>query len=565
MTTLEPCPLAGRAGIPEISLRQSAGRWLIRRTAWIGGVLLFEILLVSLFFDTSAQRPGLIELVDRWGATFSRSMIVAGVVFAAFGFARAKPHLVSLSLDVVAAPISWWVLASHLLTLAGFATLSWQIFGDLNRKPADAVVLFWVASGLAVALSCIFTFLPAGSLIQVLRLTGSAWAYAVLAGALTYPVSEMWSRLWTPTAEMTFRLVAWLLRPLMPGMVVDSAAKSIGTERFAVAIFPQCSGLEGAGLILIFCGLWLWMFREEYRVGRALLAVPLGVLALWLLNALRIGALILIGNAGAASIAVGGFHSQAGWIAFNGVALGLIVGLQRTSWVKKSEAVAHERIARSENDRTASSENPVAAYLMPFLMILAAGMISRAASGPFEWLYPLRFAAAAAALLYYRPRYSAVNWKFGPAAVFLGTVVFALWLLLDRLFPGPADNGLGQALRALSGTARVTWLSFRVLAAVITVPIAEELAFRGFLLRRLMAGHFEKVTVRQFNWLALAVSSIAFGLMHGDRWLAGTAAGAIYAFAFLRRGRLGDAIAAHATTNALLAGWVLLGGNWKYW
>ena len=81
----------------------------------------------------------------------------------------------------------------------------------------------------------------------------------------------------------------------------------------------------------------------------------------------------------------------------------------------------------------------------------------------------------------------------------------------------------------------------------------------------MIAGHFEKVTVQQFNWLALAVSSIAFGLMHGDRWLAGTAAGAIYAFAFLRRGRLGDAIAAHATTNALLAGWVLLGGNWKFW
>jgi membrane protease YdiL (CAAX protease family) len=210
----------------------------------------------------------------------------------------------------------------------------------------------------------------------------------------------------------------------------------------------------------------------------------------------------------------------------------------------------------------------------------------------------LRFAAAAAALLYYRSRYSGVDWKFGPAAVFLGTVVFALWLLMDRLFsfgaaggagPGPADNGLEQALRALSAPARVTWLSFRVLAAVITVPIAEGLAFRGFLLRRLMTEHFEKahsecvvrgkgkalsecvvrgkgkVSFQEFPWLALAVSSIVFGIMHGGRWTAGTAAGAIYAFAFLHRGRLGDAIAAHATTNALLAGWVLFGGNWKFW
>jgi CAAX prenyl protease-like protein len=74
-----------------------------------------------------------------------------------------------------------------------------------------------------------------------------------------------------------------------------------------------------------------------------------------------------------------------------------------------------------------------------------------------------------------------------------------------------------------------------------------------------------KVGFPQFPWVALVVSSTAFGLMHGSRWLAGTAAGAIYAFAFLRRNRLGDAIAAHATTNALLAAWVLLGDNWKFW
>lgn len=42
-------------------------------------------------------------------------------------------------------------------------------------------------------------------------------------------------------------------------------------------------------------------------------------------------------------------------------------------------------------------------------------------------------------------------------------------------------------------------------------------------------------------------------------------AGLIYAFAFLRRGRIGDAVIAHATTNAFLAGWVLAGGRWYLW
>jgi hypothetical protein len=33
----------------------------------------------------------------------------------------------------------------------------------------------------------------------------------------------------------------------------------------------------------------------------------------------------------------------------------------------------------------------------------------------------------------------------------------------------------------------------------------------------------------------------------------------------VRRGSIGDAVVAHATTNALLAVWVLWGGNWQFW
>jgi CAAX prenyl protease-like protein len=106
---------------------------------------------------------------------------------------------------------------------------------------------------------------------------------------------------------------------------------------------------------------------------------------------------------------------------------------------------------------------------------------------------------------------------------------------------------------------------FRTVAAVITVPIAEELAFRGFLIRRMSSAEFESLNPRHFTYIAVLVSSVAFGLLHGDRWLAGTLAGLIYAVAFLRRGRIGDAVVAHATTNALLAVCVLLGGKWDLW
>ncbi|MGA2738457.1 MAG: CPBP family glutamic-type intramembrane protease [Bryobacteraceae bacterium] len=46
-----------------------------------------------------------------------------------------------------------------------------------------------------------------------------------------------------------------------------------------------------------------------------------------------------------------------------------------------------------------------------------------------------------------------------------------------------------------------------------TVPIPEELAFRGFLLRRLMAEDFESIPLGRVTWPALLVPSVAFGAL----------------------------------------------------
>ncbi len=146
-----------------------------------------------------------------------------------------------------------------------------------------------------------------------------------------------------------------------------------------------CSGLEGVGLILTFSAAWLIYFRREYIFPRALLLIPLGVAAIFLLNVLRIAALMLIGNAGFTDAAIYGFHSQAGWIAFIAVACGMVLLSRRSAWLNRAALPA---------DRSAAMHNPTAAYLMPLLAILAAGAVSRAFSGSFEYFYPLRLIAA---------------------------------------------------------------------------------------------------------------------------------------------------------------------------
>jgi CAAX prenyl protease-like protein len=134
-----------------------------------------------------------------------------------------------------------------------------------------------------------------------------------------------------------------------------------------------------------------------------------------------------------------------------------------------------------------------------------------------------------------------------------------------------AASPLGPALAALSPTARWAWIAIRVAAAVVTVPIAEELAFRGYLARRLIGQEFDRVSFSSLTVLPVAASSAVFGMMHMQNlidWrhlMVGTVAGLAYAGVLRWRGRIGDAVAAHAISNLLLAAWVLTLGDWSQW
>jgi exosortase E/protease (VPEID-CTERM system) len=333
---------------------------------------------------------------------------------------------------------------------------------------------------------------------------------------------------------------------------------TIGTPRFHVEIAPQCSGLEGVGRILAFGILWLLVFRKECQFPRSLVLIPFGITLIFLLNSVRIAALVLIGNAGAEQIALGGFHSQAGWIAFSAVGVGFCFVVQRVPWFT-TKPPAWESLDTARY-------NPTAAFLLPFLAILAAGMIASAAkgTGDLEWLYPLRLVAAVGMLWIFRRSYASLSWRCDWVAPVVGAIVFAIWIGLDHASPN-VDRAFSDALMTYSAPARVVWIAVRVLAAVVTVPLAEELAFRGYLMRRLVSSDFEAVSFRHFSWFALLASSIVFGLLHGGYWIAGIIAGILLGLVVIRRGRIGDAVVAHATANALLAVYVLVYHKWHLW
>src|SRR5262249_22575122 len=159
--------------------------------------------------------------------------------------------------------------------------------------------------------------------------------------------------------------------------------------------------------------------------------------------------------------------------------------------------------------------------------------------------------------------YTRLRWDPSWQAVAIGMVAFVLWVGLIS-FTADFDPGLSNPQIGLVGWSRpwpIVWMVFRIVGSVITAPLAEELAFRAYLTRRLINSDYSSLAIGSFSWPSFLVSSALFGLLHGS-WLAGTAAGMLFALALYRRGRIADAVLAHATTNACLTAYVLTTGNW---
>jgi len=263
-------------------------------------------------------------------------------------------------------------------------------------------------------------------------------------------------------------------------------------------------------------------------------------------------------------MAAGAFHSYAGAILFGVITLGIV------AFALRSPALSNA----GERD---GAPNPVAPYLIPLLAMVVTGLVSRAFShGSNQPLWPLRPLAGLAALAAYLPTYRRLarsqsitppNDPGAPAraasdvrvswiAPLVGLLLAGVWVVAELvrgwgIASAPADNSMAA-------------LATRIATAIVIAPIAEELAFRGFLARRLSIRAFDELAPWRISIAAVVVSSVAFGLLH-QRPVVGTLAGASYALLYRRRGRLADSVVAHSVTNAALVVVAALTGSWDLW
>lgn len=524
--------------------------WLAGRLMVFATLALLQIIVVSYLFHLPKQ-----GWVEFYPATLLKRIAHLAPIAAVLFLLLARPrrrHLIKIWTEAAAAQS--WVVAvvvnacAFLAVSLASVAFTWYA-ATVAEAPWGWFGLYCCLLALA-GVSLALVAAPAGFWPRIAASAPLELTLALMGATIVLVADELSRQSWEALSSATLLAAAALLWLYEPGIVIDMSRKLLGVGDFQALVYAECSGYEGIGIVIIVMSLYLWIFRTELRYPHALLLLPIGMVAVWLLNAARIAALISIGAHISPQVAVNGFHSQAGSIAFLLVTVGLMAASHRITFFR----------ARSFGRRAVAgrADQLLLALLVPFAVLMATTLVTQAFAPNHQWLYGLKVVAVGAVLWRFRAVYRGFGRTVSPLSIAAGAAVGIVWILTDSA----QESTLGLWLSALPLWLAAAWLMVRAIGAIIVVPLAEELAFRGYLHRALISARFETVAPGCFSWLAFLTTSLLFGLLH-QRWIAGALAGAIYALVMYRSRRLTDPIAAHMASNAVIMAWAIAAGHWS--
>jgi CAAX prenyl protease-like protein len=214
---------------------------------------------------------------------------------------------------------------------------------------------------------------------------------------------------------------------------------------------------------------------------------------------------------------------------------------------------------------TISNQNkPFIPYVFPFALFAVCIYSGPIFNIPQGIMYPIKTVLVASSLIYFWNAYKQeIRFSFSWLPVIAGILVFFIWILPEGMYPQIGNSEFSPYKRA-SGYGVYVVIAFRLLGAILVVPLMEELFWRSFALRFAIKSDFKSVPLGQFSWFSFIFISILFGIEH-QRWLVGIFAGMIYSGVLYRRKNLFDPILSHAITNSLLGMYVLSTHQWSFW
>ena len=313
------------------------GFWLRCRTALLLAVLAAEVLALSILYDLQPLQKNSALIGRAAGYTTTIFRFVAVTLVALLGIGRRRiPELFRRWSELAANDGTFgWAVVGHMVAATCFAMLCPHVLRPSGTSISEWLISVWALAG-GIALACWLAALAPVRFWGELWRSSSASAVAasLLIGVFVNVVSY-WSRaLWIPLSALTFAVTKMLLGLVTNDVVTDPTVNMVGTGAFQIQIAPVCSGHEGIGLLAASLTVFLVLFRHRLRFPQAFLLLPIGILVVWICNAIRITALILIG-ALSRDIARAGFHSQTGWIMFAAITIAIgYIALRLPSFAK---------------------------------------------------------------------------------------------------------------------------------------------------------------------------------------------------------------------------------------
>jgi hypothetical protein len=213
-------------------------------------------------------------------------------------------------------------------------------------------------------------------------------------------------------------------------------------------------------------------------------------------------------------------------------------------------------------------ESPIFIRAMPFVAFAALTLFQgNPGDASHYWIVLLKTGIGAGLLYAVRPHIKELKWNFSWESAAVGILIFSVWVGLDGCYPtlGGRPKGFNPVAVYGAGSAMAfIFIAFRMIGSSLIVPPLEEIFFRSFLYRYLIREKFLEIPLNRFQFGAFVVSGVVFGIGHYE-WLPGILCAFAYQWLVCRKGRLGDAITAHAITNFLLAVWAVNHQAYHFW
>ena len=526
----------------------------LSRAAVIGLLIGAEVLAVALTYQFlvvfECQQSDMFAACRFLRSLVARFMVMSAILIV---IARLKPlpfRKFSARSQGHRAP---WFLFLHLL--GGLILLLPLVFlwGPAGPQSfAGPLVLFTLGGGIS-AIGALFWLAPRPAWLALFHQVGPTLVAALAIGFVLPDLAVLSEPVWQNQALTipTFIAVNALLQLTGQTVYLDPEAVVLGLDHFKVNIASNCSGIEGLALVTILSAIYGWLFRADIRIGRYVATVlPLALLTSWIFNAVRIAALVMVGEYISPEVAVDGFHSYAGWLFFTLLSLMLIAIVHRVKWLHKWPGAVPTKPMR---------HSLVPASLVPFAVFMITLTLLSAVLPKPELGMPVVTITVGIALLVFAPALMRLNWRMDVLSILAGFAIALLWLVTAPEAEGTLSADL-LVLHDEERTAYLIWAGLRILGTALCVPLAEELLFRGYLMSRISAAIPGKPALK--TAAAVIATTLAFAFMH-QRWEVAGVSGLVFAALALRNGRVTDAILAHVTANATIGIVAFLSFDWS--